>query len=168
MYLSNEAISNLANYLTNQGCLPSTAWDIAHEFVYRTVEIEYIADCAAIHFDHLEWLRGGNPDFSKIVLHQFRDLKEIGLAYANSCIEKAYGTGSVAATLLQTKSNKDWRNQLARYFAQIFGLHYNGHVVQPNSFFPIKDLIGTIKKLIGAGSPKKSPIGSPLPVHYIP
>jgi hypothetical protein len=170
LYLSKSAISSIASFLTAQGCSPSIAWRIAHEFVYRTVEIEYMADCVAIHFDHLEWLRGGNPAISNFLLPQLHDLREIGIAYAHSCVQKEYRTQSKDTNLLQTAFNqgKKWKNQLARCFIEVYGTRFNAHVIWPNPAFPIKDLIRTVEKLIPASSPKKSPIGSALPVHYIP
>jgi hypothetical protein len=176
LYLSKSAISRLADYLTTQGCPSSTAWDVAHEFVYRTVEIEYMADCAAVHFDHLEWLRGGNPALSGFVLHQFPELREIGVAFALSHIEKVYGTQSTEATLLRAGINplmkldprEKWEKQLAYFFVELYGTRANTHVLGSNPAFPIEDLIKTVAKLIGKKPPKRSPIGGALPVHYFP
>jgi hypothetical protein len=56
----------------------------------------------------------------------------------------------------------------ANFFVEYFGNHANGHVLWPDPFFPVNDLLKTVTDLLVTTAPKKSPTGTALPVHYIP
>ena len=167
LYLSKSAINSLANHLVMAGCSAKNAWEAAHEFVYRTVELEYLADCETIQFDHFEWLAGRNPAVFQYAWRELPRLRATGVAYATS---KFFSDKTLEASLLRSafNSQKNWKEQLAHFFVELYGSYFNGHVLWPNPIFSIEELVKTVKKLVGSSAPKKSPIGTALPVHYIP
>jgi hypothetical protein len=170
LYLSESAISDLARYLVSQGCPVNTAWEVAHEFVYRTVELEYLADCTLCKWDHLGWLHGHNPGVSIAVLPYLPELRRTGVRRARRMMSKVHGAKSLEAQSTRTllDSRRAWETEYANFFVEYFGNHANGHVLWPDPFFPVKDLLKTVTDLLVTTAPKKSPIGTALPVHYIP
>lgn len=170
LYLSESAISNLASYLVSEGCPTSSAWSVAHEFVLNALELEYLADCTLCKWDHLGWLHGHNPDVSRIAIQYLHMLKEVGIHRSRQLLGKARGQNSpeihAVKTLLRSRMN--WMTGYARFFVNFFGNNLNGHVLKNNSYFPIPTLMKTVSNLLVTKPPKKSPIGTALPIHYIP
>lgn len=170
LYLSESGIASLSNYLVSQGCNTTTAWDLAHDFIYRTLEIEYLADCTLTKFDHLAWLIGGNPAISSQLWKFLPDLREIGMSRAYEFIRKSTGSHSHESVAIKFMwpYPKNWKKEFAQFFISTCGNNLNGHVLWSNPAFSIEELTTTIKSLMVTSAPKKSPAGTALPVHYIP
>ena len=169
LYLRESSIASLSNYLISQGCNAATAWNVAHDFVLKTVEIQYLADCTLTKFDHFGWLFGGNPGLSAKMVRDLQGAAEIGAARAYQLIKPTLGKGSKEEQTLRPFKFKSssWKSELANFFVLWFSKHLNAHVASGVPF-SIGELVATIRKVLVISAPKKSPIGTALPIHYIP
>lgn len=166
LYLSESGITSLSNYLISQGCNAATAWNVAHDFVLRTVEIQYLADCTLQKFDHFGWLFGGNPGLSAQMVRDLQGVADFGAVRAYQLIKPTLGEGSKEEEALRPFKSSSWKSELAYFFLNWF-THLNGHI--PSGVpFSIDELVATIRKVLVTTTPKKSPIGTALPIHYIP
>ena len=166
LYLSESGITSLSNYLISQGCNAATAWNVAHDFVLRTVEIQYLADCTLTKFDHFGWLFGGNPQLSTQMVHALQNVAAIGAARAYQLTLKSFGKDSPEVLSLRTFRSNQWKSDFAYFFLQWFS-SVNAYVLN-GGLFSMDDLMSTIKDVLVTTTPKKSPIGTALPIHYIP
>lgn len=171
LYLSKEKIVALASCLVTQGCSAATALETAHEFIKRTVEIEYLADCTFIKFDHIGWLYGSGGFPSQFGLGELPRLRDAGMARAHHFIVRGYGANSTEELVLRGLAPKprDWIRQLSNFFLEFFHRGRNNGILVSNPLYDLKFLIDyTLKPMLVTATPKKSPIGTDLPVHYIP
>ena len=166
LYLRESSIASLSNYLISQGCNAATAWNVAHDFVLKTVEIQYLADCTLQKFDHFGWLFGGNPGLSAQMVRDLQGVADFGAVRAYQLIKPTLGEGSKEEEALRPFKSSSWKSELAYFFLNWF-THLNGHI--PSGVpFSIDELVATIRKVLVTTTPKKSPIGTALPIHYIP
>ena len=167
LYLRESSIASLSNYLISQGCNAATAWNVAHDFVLKTVEIQYLADCTLQKFDHFGWLFGGNPGLSAQMVHALQGAADFGAFRAYQLTKPTLGEGSKEEEALRPFKSSSWKSELANFFVLWFSKHLNAHVASGVPF-SIGELVATIRKVLVISAPKKSPIGTALPIHYIP
>ena len=169
LYLRESSIASLSNYLISQGCNAATAWNVAHDFVLKTVEIQYLADCTLAKFDHFGWLFGGNPELSVKMVRDLQGAADIGAIRAYQLTKPTLGQGSKEEQALRTFKFKSssWKSKFAYFFILWFDTHLNGHISSWDPFSK-EELVATIKDVLVDSAPKKSPIGTALPIHYIP
>ena len=167
LYLRESSIASLSNYLISQGCNAATAWNVAHDFVLRTVEIQYLADCTLQKFDHFGWLFGGNPGLSAQMVHALQGAADFGAFRAYQLTLNTFGKDSTEVLSLRTFRSNHWKSEFAYFFLQWFSKNLNTHVASGVPFSK-EELVATIKDVLVDSAPKKSPIGTALPIHYIP
>ena len=167
LYLRESSIASLSNYLISQGCNAATAWNVAHDFVLKTVEIQYLADCTLQKFDHFGWLFGGNPELSVKMVRDLQGAADIGAIRAYQLTLNTFGKDSTDVLSLRTFRSNHWKSEFAYFFLQWFSKNLNTHVASGVPFSK-EELVATIKDVLVDSAPKKSPIGTALPIHYIP
>lgn len=167
LYLSESAISNLASYLVSEGCPTSSAWSVAHNFVYATIEIQYLADCTLTKIDQLAWLFGGNPQISARLLHELPGLSSIGMARGHKLCLKECGKNSPEELVLRMFRSLEWTSEFAYFFLNLFASYMNGAAMNGRAF-SVKELVKVITDILVTKAPNKSPIDTALPIHYIP
>ena len=167
LYLRESSIASLSNYLISQGCNAATAWNVAHDFVLKTVEIQYLADCTLQKFDHFGWLFGGNPGLSAQMVHALQGAADFGAFRAYQLTLNTFGKDSTEVLSLRTFRSNHWKSEFAYFFLQWFSKNLNTHVASGVPFSK-EELVATIKDVLVDSAPKKSPIGTALPIHYIP
>ena len=167
LYLRESSIASLSNYLISQGCNAATAWNVVHDFVLKTVEIQYLADCTLQKFDHFGWLFGGNPELSVKMVRDLQGAADIGAIRAYQLTLNTFGKDSTEVLSLRTFRSNHWKSEFAYFFLQWFSKNLNTHVASGVPFSK-EELVATIKDVLVDSAPKKSPIGTALPIHYIP
>ena len=103
------------------------------------------------------------------MVRSLQDVADIGAARAYQLIKPTLGQGSKEEVTLRPFKFKSssWKSELAHFFVQWFSKHLNAHVKKGHPF-SINELVATIRKVLVVSAPNRSPIGTALPIHYIP
>jgi hypothetical protein len=100
------------------------------------------------------------------MVHALQNAAHIGAARAYQLTLKTFGKDSPEVLSLRTFRSNQWKSDFAYLFLQWFS-SVNAYVLN-GGLFSIDDLMATIKDVLVTAAPKKSPIGTALPIHYIP
>ena len=101
------------------------------------------------------------------MVHSLQDVADIGAARAYQLTLKTFGKDSPEVLSLRTFRYNQWKSELANSFLYWFSNHLNGHIPKWVPFSQA-ELVATIKDVLVDSAPEKSPIGTALPIHYIP